>query len=282
MLVDVGRPAKVPATATGAVLRYPRLTRYPLVVLALGLVGGGTARAENPFAGQPEAAAAGRALYSTACAACHGTNGEGGRGPNVADGRIVRRLRDDDLFRSIQKGVPGTEMIAFPFPEDQIWQLVTFIRSLSAPAFDARVGGDAQAGAAVFHGKGGCVQCHAIAGRGGLLGPDLSTIGLQRSLKHLREAILDPSLRVADGFRPVTVTLRDGRKISGVAKNHSNYAVQVLDAEGRLHLLQQSDWRGVEFGRESPMPADYARRLTPAEIENLLAFLSRQAASRRN
>ncbi len=228
------------------------------------------------------AADAGQALFATACGACHGTTGEGGRGPNIADGRLVRRLTDDDMFRSIQKGVPGTEMAAFPFPDDQIRQLVAYFRSLSAPAFEADVPGDPEAGAALFYGKAGCTGCHAIAGRGGLLGPDLSSIGLQRPLRRLREAVLEPSARLTDGFLPVTVTTTDGRRISGVAKNYTNYSLQLLDDQGRLHLLRQSEWRAVEFSRESPMPADYARRLSGAELDNLMAFLSRQAAARRN
>ena len=228
------------------------------------------------------AADTGQVLFATACAACHGTTGEGGRGPNIADGRLVRRLTDDEMFRSIQKGVPGTEMAAFPFPDDQIRELVAHLRSLNAPAFETNVPGDPEAGGVLFYGKAGCTGCHAIAGRGGLLGPDLSSIGLQRPLRRLREALLDPSARLADGFRPATVTTTDGRQIGGVARNYTNYSMQLLDAQGRVHLLRQADWRVVEFGRDSPMPADYARRLSGGEIDNLIAFLSRQAAARRN
>jgi hypothetical protein len=102
-----------------------------------------------------------------------------------------------------------------------------------------------------------------------LEGPDLSSIGLQRSVKHLREAILNPSLRLTEGYQPATVPTSDGRTLRGLAK-------------GRVHLLQQADWRGVELSLDSPMPSDYARRLTPAEIDDLLTFLSRQAASGRD
>ena len=48
----------------------------------------------NPFAGQPEAVAAGRKLFATSCSACHGANGEGGRGPNLTMGRAIRRLNE--------------------------------------------------------------------------------------------------------------------------------------------------------------------------------------------
>jgi putative heme-binding domain-containing protein len=234
------------------------------------------------LSGEISAADPAKTLFASACSSCHGTSGEGGRGPNLVDGRIVRRLTDDQMSVSIQRGVPGTEMIAFPFPDEQIRELVQYIRSLSAPAYETPLPGDPQAGAALFYGKANCTQCHAIAGRGGLLGPDLSSIGLQRSAKRLREAVLNPSIRLAEGFQPATVTTSDGRTLRGLAKNRTNYSLQLQDPEGRVHLLRQTDWRKVELSLDSPMPSDYARRLTAAEIDDLLAFLSRQAAARRD
>ena len=232
---------------------------------------------ENPLADKPEAIEAGKKLYSAACGACHGASGEGGRGPNLSDGKLIRRSNDRQLFTTIQKGVPASEMPPFALPEDNIWQLVAFVRSLSAPAFESKVPGDPEAGSAVFYGKGGCTGCHMIRGRGGPLGPDLSNIGMARAYKHLKEALLDPSARLAEGFQGVTVTTLSGARISGVAKNNTNYSIQILDEVGELHLLAKSDLREVVFRRKSLMPDDYKSRLAPAEIENVLAFLSRQS-----
>jgi hypothetical protein len=71
--------------------------------------------------------------------------------------------------------------------------------------------------------------------------------------------------------------MQDGAKLSGVARNDDNYSVQILGAKGDLHLLSKADLREVLFQKNSLMPADYARRLTPDEISNVLAFLSRQS-----
>ena len=47
-----------------------------------------------------------------------------------------------------------------------------------------------------------CVACHKVAGQGGELGPDLSSIGASRDREYLRRAILDPAADVAEGFPP--------------------------------------------------------------------------------
>jgi cytochrome c oxidase cbb3-type subunit 3 len=231
----------------------------------------------NPLAGQPAAIEAGQELFANACSACHGAAGEGGRGPNLSDGKLIRRAKDDQLFQSIQKGVPGSDMPPFSLPDEKIWQLAAYVRNLGAPAYETKVAGDPEAGSQIFWQKAGCAQCHMIRGRGGFLGPDLSNIGAQRSWRLLREAVLQPSARLAEGYRGVTVTTLAGEKISGVAKNNTNYSIQILDASGRLHLLLKQDLREVAFRKQSLMPEDYPQRLQSADIENLLAFLSRQA-----
>ncbi len=231
---------------------------------------------ENPLAGKPEAIEAGKKLFTGACAACHGASGEGGRGPKLTE-RRGRRSGDEQMFQTIQKGVAGSDMPPFNLPEENIWELVAYVRSLSAPAFETNVPGDAEAGSAVFYGKGGCTSCHMIRGRGEYLGPDLSNIGMARAYRQLKESLLEPSARLASGFQRVTVTTGDGRKIEGVAKNHTNYSIQVLDAKGELHLLEMKDLREVVFHTRSLMPEDYGKRLTPAEVDNVLAFLSRQS-----
>src|SRR5882672_2823533 len=92
----------------------------------------------NPLAGQPDAILAGKKLFMASCSGCHGANAEGGRGPNLTEGRQIRRLNDKALFASIRSGVPGTDMPPTNLPDDQIWRLVAFVRALSAPASDSQ------------------------------------------------------------------------------------------------------------------------------------------------
>jgi len=232
----------------------------------------------NPALGNPQSIEAGRKLFSGGCAACHGAEGQGGRGPNLRERIYWHPVDEETLYRVIQKGIPAGGMPAAGLNEDQTWQVVAFVRSLTAPAIETVVPGDAAAGEAVFWGKAGCGECHSIRGRGGKLGPDLTNAGATRPLPQLRQDIVDPDAAGVSGYQAVKVVLRSGASLSGVARNRTNYALELQDAKGTLHLLSMADVREVTLGRGSPMPKDYGMRLTQAEIDNILAYLSRQSA----
>jgi len=236
------------------------------------------AQDRNPFSGDPLAVEAGRETYLGACSACHGASGQGGQGPSLISGREVNRLPDAHLFRSIKNGLPGTDMPNFNLPDDKVWQLVSFVRSLSAPAVTANLQGNPEKGRDLFFGEAGCSKCHMIAGQGGFLGPDLTNAGLNRNVHQLREAVTQPNARVDDGFHAATVITTAGQKLEGIVKNHNNYSVQLLDATGRLHLLQRSSLKSLELRSASLMPADYTKRFSKDRIEDLMTFLSRLSA----
>ena len=247
-------------------------------ILGSGFAAGQTASAPPA---KPEDVRAGKELFGQVCAACHGTNGEGGRGPNLESGFEVRRESDPEMFGVIRNGVHGSGMPAFSFPDQEVRQLIAFIRSLNSPAIQAGVAGDPEAGRAVFLGKGRCSTCHMIRGHGGYPGPDLSEIGATRTLNQIQESLLKPSARIADGFRAVTVVTAGGQVIEGVAKSYTNYSIVILDFRGQLHFLSTHDLKRLSFRDGSLMPSDYAQHLTPAEIQDLLAFLSRQSTHER-
>ena len=93
---------------------------------------------------------------------------------------------DADLFRTIRQGVSGTQMPPYKgLRDEQVWQLVSYIRSLQNRARVAGgrarrtlpAEGDVAAGEALFFGKAGCASCHEVNARGGVTGPDLSNAG---------------------------------------------------------------------------------------------------------
>jgi putative heme-binding domain-containing protein len=174
-------------------------------------------------------------------------------------------------------------MPATPLSDDDTWKLSAFIRALTGPAVDTDVPGDPAAGERVFwSSKTGCSNCHAILGRGSRMGPDLSDIGGTRPLAAIREALIppknDPSRNVGlAGHEGVTVTRTNGAVIHGIARNRSNYSLQVVDENGKLWLLQMKQVKDVKVLDHSIMPADYSTRLEAAEMRDLLAYLAHQS-----
>jgi|KBSSwiStaDraftv2_1062776.scaffolds.fasta_scaffold03284_4 alcohol dehydrogenase (cytochrome c) len=86
----------------------------------------------NPF-DQPADIAAGVESFHARCAVCHGGDAHGGTGPDLSRSDQYRRgLSDLALFRTITRGVPGTAMPAHAIPARAAWQLVAYLRQLSA------------------------------------------------------------------------------------------------------------------------------------------------------
>jgi cytochrome c oxidase cbb3-type subunit 3 len=235
-------------------------------------------KTKHRFIGDPVAIEAGRLLFAGGCAACHGAEGQGGRGPNLRERIYWHPVDEETLHTVIVKGIPAGGMPAAALEEDQVWQVVAFVRSLTAPAIETVVPGNPRAGDDLFWGKAGCGACHSIRGRGGKLGPDLTNAGATRPLPQLRQDILDPDAGGAGSYRTVKVTLRTGAKLQGVARNFTNYSLQLQDAEGNLRLLSMADIREMTLAKGSAMPKDYAKRLSSQELDDLLAYLSRQSA----
>jgi cytochrome c553 len=100
----------------------------------------------NPFVGDAEALAMGAVLFEVTCASCHGATGMGDgaaaaaldpKPATLADSDMMDELSDGYLFWRISEGgamEPFNSLMpawGSGFTDDQIWQLVTHIRSLS-------------------------------------------------------------------------------------------------------------------------------------------------------
>jgi putative heme-binding domain-containing protein len=232
---------------------------------------------KHPSIGNPQAIAAGTKLFMGSCAGCHGPEGGGGaRGPNLVRRSLWHPLSDEAIFQVIRKGVPGTDMPPTNLNDEQTWNLVAFIHALTGPASTNSVPGDAVAGKAVYWGaKAGCSHCHAILGQGGHTAPDLSNVGGSRPIAVIRESIVQPAKDLSYlGNEAASVVLKNGQKLSGVARNRSNYSIQLVDTKGILHLLSMRDVKELTLSESTAMPTDFATRLNKDELRDLLAYLA--------
>jgi cytochrome c oxidase cbb3-type subunit 3 len=74
---------------------------------------------------------AGRALFTSNCAACHGKDGQGGVGPNLTDDYWLHGGSIGDVFKTIRLGVVEKGMMSWKdvFSAEQIAQLASYIKS---------------------------------------------------------------------------------------------------------------------------------------------------------
>ena len=228
----------------------------------------------------PKDIEAGRRLFGESCAVCHGVDGRGSaRGPSLTRGLVVNRGSDEEVADVIRRGVPNSAMPPFALADSDIKQLVAFIRSLRTRAAQLVVAGDRDLGKQLFFGKGQCSNCHMIRGEGGLMGPDLSNVGGDRTLAEIRQSILEPRLSQGARYKAVTVVTLKGERIAGTLRNRDNFSLQMMDAQGNLRFFLSTELREVALQAKSAMPENYGKLLSEAELQNLLAFLSRQTVA---
>jgi mono/diheme cytochrome c family protein len=86
------------------------------------------------FARDPVALKRGKSLFIGTCGGyCHGFH-DGARGdvPDLFDCPWKNGATDEEVFRTISNGVPGTRMVGFkgvlPDGDTDIWKLVAFLR----------------------------------------------------------------------------------------------------------------------------------------------------------
>jgi putative heme-binding domain-containing protein len=215
----------------------------------------------------------GRKLWSANCAVCHGAEGKGGRGPELTSGRFRHGGTDDDLYRAMRNGIPGTEMPGFTLGGVESMQLLAFVRTLGRAAMPPPPEGDAVRGRALFAGSGECMACHRVRGAGSRVGPELSDVGARLAPTDLLASLLRPDERVLPAHWYVRAVTRDGRTITGRRLNEDTYSVQLIDAQDKLVSLVKEELKEYALIKKSPMPS-YEGKLTREQLGDLVAYLA--------
>ena len=131
-VASCSRHAAVPSQQAGT---PPPAIRYEAHLAAGGIAPPGAAL-RNPDQGDPAVAKKGALLFTAMnCDGCHGGDGSGWVGPNLADGRWRYGGADAEVFNSIYYGRPkGMPAFGGTLGAEGVWILVTYIRSLPVPA----------------------------------------------------------------------------------------------------------------------------------------------------
>ena len=249
------------------------------------------AQTQNPYSSDSTAAKAGEFEFRINCALCHGLGARGGgRGPDLTQAHKRHGDSDSDLFRNISQGIPGTAMPAngtngqgVGMTDEEIWQIITYLRSVQVRA-PARNFGNAANGKKLFYGDANCSLCHMVAGKGGHTGPDLTSAGISRTVESLVESVRNPSQRLAWGlteptkefaqrYETVIVVTPDGKEIKGVTMNEDSFSLQLMDTADNIHLLEKDKLRSIQKSDKSLMPVYPPATLTDKDLNDIIAYL---------
>lgn len=133
-------------------------------------------------------------------------------------------------------------------------------------------GGDAVAGAVVFQNQGACMQCHMVAGKGGVQGPALDTVGKLLTGEKILESLVNPSAEIAEGYGLFTLTTTSDEALAGRLGKETDAAVELILPTGETKTIPKNQIKD-RAGPTSAMPP-MALALPPKDLRDLVAYLA--------
>ena len=214
----------------------------------------------------------GQAIFASDCAFCHGRDASGGEtGPDLTRSKLVGEDTAGNMIGPvIRNGRPDKGMPGFNLPQHDIDSLVAFIRNqrLKAGAQNGKrrgvdesdlQTGDADAGRRYF--RQACASCHSPEG-------DLAGIASRLKGLRLEERMLYPR----DAKSTLTVTLPDGKSLSGTLAYRDEFTVALWDASGQYRSWPAA---AVKYTVSAPAEAhvELMGKYSDADVHNLMAYL---------
>ena len=218
----------------------------------------------------------GQATFKRTCAACHGEDATGGKGPDLIRSSLVRRDENGDFIGPvITAGRPDKGMPGFPLSAAQISDVVAFLQSRIA-LFDlhTRLGtypndipaerlatGSVEAGKAYFNGPGGCVGCHSVTG-------DLAGIAARYNPVDLETRFLYPY----GAPETAIVTLPSGQTLAGALLLNDEFCFAIRGDDGWYRSWPAGTVK-VEVRDPLAAHAELLKKYTNADMHNLFTYL---------
>jgi putative heme-binding domain-containing protein len=179
--------------------------------------------------------------------------------------RAARSASQDspELIAAIQKA-GGLSEIGWKLTPELLQELVAEVAG----------NGNAHRGEAIFRRQElQCAKCHAIAGAGGRVGPDLISVGASAQVDYLVQSLITPNSKLKENFHSLVIATDDGRVVTGIPIRQNDTEIVLRDAEDRELIVPTNTIEEKQDGR-SLMPDGSVDQLTRGELVDLVRFLS--------
>ncbi len=134
--------------------------------------------------------------------------------------------------------------------------------------------GSAAAGEAIYRRDAlQCIACHAIGSAGGLVGPNLISIGGASQIDYIIESLIAPSEKLKEGYSTLMVVTDEGQVVSGIVIGKTDQALRLRLADGKEVQIDVESIVQEKPGK-SLMPEGLVDALTEDELVDLVTFLS--------
>jgi putative heme-binding domain-containing protein len=199
----------------------------------------------------------------------------------IAEGKVLKSDLGSNAVRQI-RGFNDAKLTAQlvavwgearETPADKL-QLIAELKARHTKDFLAKA--DLAQGRALYAGV--CGQCHKLFGEGGAIGPDLTGSG-RRDLDYLLQNIVDPNAIVDAAYYLNTITMKDGRVLSGIVGAQTERTL-TLRSIGQETTLDKTDIAKRDTKPISLMPEALLQAFSPVQQRDLLAYLMSETGTK--
>ena len=117
-----------------------------------------------------------------------------------------------------------------------------------------------------------CARCHTLYGKGGKVGPDLTTYR-RDDLETMLRNIVNPSAEIREGYTCYVVATTDGRTVTGILVDQDRNVVVLRGGDGKELTLPRQSIDEMKPSQSSMMPQGLIKDLTEQQVRDLFAYL---------
>ncbi len=128
-------------------------------------------------------------------------------------------------------------------------------------------------GQKLFHESANCGKCHQIFGRGGQIGPDLTSYK-RSNLRLILLAVVNPNAEIREGYENMTILTDDGRVVTGFKLEENENSIVLRTADGQSQLIDKQAIDEQHQNKTSLMPTGLLDGLSDTQLRDLCAFLT--------
>jgi putative heme-binding domain-containing protein len=134
-------------------------------------------------------------------------------------------------------------------------------------------GGNPKMGESLFFGRAGCAACHVLFGKGGSIGPELTSYD-RSDLNAMLLAIVRPSAEIREGYEHNILSTKGGRILSGFKVEENPKVLILRGLDGQDHVVPRNQIADLAPAGRSLMPSGLLESLTAEEFRHFFAYLS--------
>ena len=169
--------------------------------------------------------------------------------------KLIQELSKAGSLETIQAGLTDSEMR----------ELMNLVKSEGSP----------QRGEEIYRrSQLLCQSCHAIAGAGGAIGPDLVSLGSSAPIDYIVDSLLEPAKKIKEGYHTTVITTKQGEVITGGLVRDSDSELVIRMVDGSFKNIKTSVIEKKEISPVSLMPPGLTASLRKDEFIDLMSFLS--------